>query len=1090
MAKKLLKKRNLKNHKFSKHNTHHGRFLEIVVILSAAMLGAYFLEGITGAVVGVGDSIVEADVMEQIRQDGEASVIIVLKEGQTSTIQEKVLDDLQPEKTIFGTRQEEKFELDQQYATVNALAGTVTEAGLKELDNNPYVEKVVPNEVRRIFLADSASLVGAASVWNMTVNGTTIDGSGETVCVIDTGVDYTNPALGGCSSADFLAGSCSKVINGHDFVNDDNDPLDDNGHGTHVAGIIASSDSMYRGIAPNAKIVAMKVCNLDGSCEDADVLAGIDWCIANTITYNISVISISLGSDQFNSYCDQTAGIAYASMINQAVANNISIVFSTGNTYGSYTNPTAGISVPACVFNATRVSATDKSDNIPGYAFRNENFSDILLAPGSSITSLKNGGGTRTLSGTSMSTPHVSAAIALLQQFSKLHYGRMLTPREGKDWLNSTGKKINDASSGIFFPRIAVNVAIASHDSAAPVVSFLLPTPTNNAKVTTNNITINISSSEVLQTAVLEWNGVNESMQNDGLQFFATKTGLAGGQYSYAVHGTDLSNSTNSTETRMIMIESKPVISSIIANNSYVSSSASLNVTITNDVQLSASSYNLSNAAGVIVKSSSTADILQTSYAWNILPDAAIADGAYVLTIFANNTAGDSSVSIVSFIIDGTVPRFTDIIISPMVIYSSSTVLLSVKVLENNPNASAVIFESNFTGTWQQYAMTNQDNIYNFTIAGKSNLRPYTEIGYKFKAIDVVGNSNSTETMVMVVQNQVPSVTITSPQNNSLFELGSAATFIAQASDGDNDTISYLWNFGGATSSGNSVSYTYTSTGAFIAAVAANDLYNASAASLTIRVNDTLPPAITSLNYDTEVHLEQDNNMPLTVVVTDYSGLSNVTVYLNNAALNDSCSKTNSSWSCNWLIDGLAVGTSSLTVYAVDNFIQKHNLSSTTTFSVTSCSDGTQNGNEDGLDCGGACPNSCTGAASDGTSAGADAGATSSDGDSGSTSESSNSESAAESAAESFSKESSSGESSSDESSASEAAQELSVNSDNLAEENTSAVSFGNRLTGLFSALVPDSFGKKTVGLIGLGILSLILLVAYFVLINREEAVL
>ena len=146
----------------------------------------------------------------------------------------------------------------------------------------------------------------------------------QTVCVIDTGIDYNHTGLGG--------GFGNKVIAGQDFANNDSDPMDDNGHGTHVAGIIASSDSAYRGVAPDAKLAAMKVCNAGGSCEDADVLAGFDWCIDNAEAYNISVISISLGGGSYTSYCDETLDFAaYSQAIANAAGKNISVVAATGN---------------------------------------------------------------------------------------------------------------------------------------------------------------------------------------------------------------------------------------------------------------------------------------------------------------------------------------------------------------------------------------------------------------------------------------------------------------------------------------------------------------------------------------------------------------------------------------------------------------------------------------------------------------------------------------------------------------------------------------------------------------------------------------
>ena len=82
-------------------------------------------------------------------------------------------------------------------------------------------------------------------------------GSGYSVAIIDTGIDYNNPALGG--------GWGKRVIAGYNFVNNTSDPMDDNGQGTHVAGIIGSSDSIYTGIAPDVNFIALKVLDASGS---------------------------------------------------------------------------------------------------------------------------------------------------------------------------------------------------------------------------------------------------------------------------------------------------------------------------------------------------------------------------------------------------------------------------------------------------------------------------------------------------------------------------------------------------------------------------------------------------------------------------------------------------------------------------------------------------------------------------------------------------------------------------------------------------------------------------------------------------------
>ncbi|KKL06009.1 hypothetical protein LCGC14_2600340, partial [marine sediment metagenome] len=98
--------------------------------------------------------------------------------------------------------------------------------------------------------------------------------------------------------------NCGQVIGGYDFVNEDDDPMDDNGHGTHVAGIVASQNPTYKGVAPGANIVAAKVLNSAGSGWFTDIAAAIDWCMDNKDTYNIVAMSLSLGDG--GEYTDPT----------------------------------------------------------------------------------------------------------------------------------------------------------------------------------------------------------------------------------------------------------------------------------------------------------------------------------------------------------------------------------------------------------------------------------------------------------------------------------------------------------------------------------------------------------------------------------------------------------------------------------------------------------------------------------------------------------------------------------------------------------------------------------------------------------------
>src|SRR3989344_3687382 len=202
-------------------------------------------------------------------------------------------------------------------------------------------------------LTESTQIIEADKVQSMGFQG-----EGQTVCVIDSGINYTHPALGGCTQAQFLGGTCSKVIGGYDFYNNDKDPMDDAGHGTHVAGIVASEDATYKGVAPNSKLVALKVCNSSSKdgCSYGAIKKAIEWCVGNASVYNISIITISIGDKNANiGYCDdfsnENKNITKA--INNAIAQNIIVTAASGNER-SY----LGINAPACIQNATSVGAT------------------------------------------------------------------------------------------------------------------------------------------------------------------------------------------------------------------------------------------------------------------------------------------------------------------------------------------------------------------------------------------------------------------------------------------------------------------------------------------------------------------------------------------------------------------------------------------------------------------------------------------------------------------------------------------------------------------------------------------------------------
>lgn len=551
-------------------------------VLVAIILFFLLIAGIVFSQDNVDDKV-DNEVEDLLNQQDEVSVIVVLEDDYGilddyySASELNEADDFEKKMMMIGEQQGKvlnelesaDFELKRQFTSLNGLSGNVTLEGLEKLKNDPNVKSIQLNGIKSFVLDDSVPLVNATNTWRLIYNSTNITGKGETVCVIDSGIDYTHPALGECTTNQFLAGNCGKVLAGHDFKNDDTNPIDDQGHGTHVAGIIASENETFRGVAPDAKLVALKVCDdsAGGNCEDADIISAIDWCVDNRTKYNISVISISLGGGLFSTYCDdEPTEVNLKTPIDNAIANNVSVVIAAGNSGSSPgVGSTTGISSPACMRNATAVGSSNKTDGFSG--FGNRNSITDLFAPGSSITSLANGGGLATLSGTSMSTPMVAGAFALMHQYFKLTENRNASPAEIQGVLNDTGKQIDDTGgSGLFFSRINIFAAIASLDTTSPIIT--ITNPENNTAKKNISFIVNITSNEILNNATLEINNTNFTMAGSGTKWSINISNLADASYNYKVYGNDSFGNAGTSEIFNITIGNTiPVVANITVNS-------------------------------------------------------------------------------------------------------------------------------------------------------------------------------------------------------------------------------------------------------------------------------------------------------------------------------------------------------------------------------------------------------------------------------------------------------------------------------------------------------------------------------------------
>lgn len=247
------------------------------------------------------------------------------------------------------------------------------------------------------------SQIDAPSAWYSST------GKDVKVAVLDTGIDLTHPDL-----KDNIAGGIN-VINPKKSYNDDN------GHGTHVAGIIAAINNQIGvvGVAPRAKLYAVKVLGANGTGWLSDIIDGLGWCVRS----GMQVINMSLGSSSSNtSFAEAIDAVYRAGIVQVAAAGN------EGSSQVSY---------PAAYDQVIAVSATDSNDQLA--SFSNYGPQIDLAAPGVNILSTWKGGGYAYASGTSMAAPHVTGVVAL----------RLAAhPNEGPDAvktaLQSTARDLGD----------------------------------------------------------------------------------------------------------------------------------------------------------------------------------------------------------------------------------------------------------------------------------------------------------------------------------------------------------------------------------------------------------------------------------------------------------------------------------------------------------------------------------------------------------------------------------------------------------------------------------------------------------------------
>ncbi len=614
---------------------------------------------------------------------------------------------------------------------------------LKEIEKLPQTEKIVLDKKAYISRSTAVPLIKADVANALGYNGTGIN-----ISIIDTGVfnhtEFTNPNKL-ISQKCYCVGCCPP-----NNVDENSNATDDNGHGTHVAGISAGK----LGVANGSSIIAVKVLDSSGGGYDSDVAKGIEWAFQN----GANVISLSLGgcvnntaaldSDCYDSCYDSPT----SRMVENAIDNNTVVIVAAGNCGGSGVPTTQcpegkmdsyTIGWPACAKGAITVGATNNVDN--RWTFSSAGPTDIdnrtkpdLTAPGVSINSTINSvnGYSNTYTGTSMSTPFVSGVAALLIQKYNQTFGYFPEPARVKTILltavNTTGMNAAsytqrnnlygsgriDANETLIIVNYTKNDTIQQNQQK----TFYLNVTSTNLKVTLNwpeNSTTYNHLALILE-APNSTNYTNPSNVNDTIEqrFFSdANTGI----WKAIINGTVV-NSTQSFYlasntnfiTQYTTVESP-------ANTTYNQSTIHFNITVYET--LTNTFVSINNTANNTMKNDTLYHYYNTTLT---LPD-----GHHNATFYVNNSYGTISSTIVYFSVDATKPLIQ--IQSPQnTTYNQQNISLNFTVTDNS------------SISWCGYSLDSQSNT-TLTSCTNRTLTNLSESSHNITlyANDSVGNMNS-----------------------------------------------------------------------------------------------------------------------------------------------------------------------------------------------------------------------------------------------------------------------------------------------------------------------------------------------------------
>ena len=275
---------------------------------------------------------------------------------------------------------------------LNGFAADLNDGQLNALRRNPSVERIEGDQTATISVVEESStsmMMAQSTPWGITRVGGAVDGTGKTAWVIDTGIDLVHQDL-----------NTSRACHRNFVTRGTNSPAgsDGNGHGTHVAGTIAAKDNTLDvvGVAPNAYVCAVRVLDNRGSGQYSWIIAGVDYVASAGASGDVA--NMSLGGGASSSLDNAVANAASRGINFTLAAGNESVLASTRSP--------ARVNGPN-IYTISSIASNGCLSSFSNYGNPPVDFAE----PGSSILSLRRGGGTTTMSGTSMAAPHAAGLV-------------------------------------------------------------------------------------------------------------------------------------------------------------------------------------------------------------------------------------------------------------------------------------------------------------------------------------------------------------------------------------------------------------------------------------------------------------------------------------------------------------------------------------------------------------------------------------------------------------------------------------------------------------------------------------------------------